>query len=262
MARKWAQVLVVLAIAALVVGTFTVLVQRLRLEAEKARCWNNFRQFAIGLEIYHEQNKRYPPGTVRNADLPVERRISWQVDVWGYIEAHMMHHERTGPWDAPGNRPILGAIPFRCPSNPDLHRDDGVGRSHIIGIAGLGAEAARLPAGHRDAGVFGYDRATRKHDIKDGLATTVLIIETTTNLGPWLAGGLSTVRGLDPDGDVYLGRDGQFGSYHVVGDSRRVGGAHACFADGSVRPLEVNTDRAVLEALVTVAGGEEVSPPW
>jgi prepilin-type processing-associated H-X9-DG protein len=262
MIRKWAQVLVLLLIAGVVVGLIAGFVQRIRQEAAKLTCQERFRLLAIALENYHDANDRFPPGTIRNADLPIERRLSWQLDAWSYAEAHMIGHERSGAWDAEGNRAIVTATPFRCPSNPERRRADGVGLTHFVGIAGLGSDAPLLQAGHRAAGVFGYDRATRKEDIRDGLATTVVVMETTTRLGPWLAGGPSTVRGLDPDGPTYLDRDGQFGSYHVVGDDWRPGGAHACFADGSVRPLARDIDSTVLEALVTMAGGEEVSPPW
>jgi hypothetical protein len=257
-------VVVLLVTGGLCLSLFAVFVQRLRHEAAKTNCRNNSRVIALGTcANYYDTNGRFPPGTIRNAELPVERRFSWLIDLLSYIESTMIKHPRTGPWDAEENpMKFARCLTFLCPANPERSREDGVGLTHYVGIAGLGVEAARLPSGHRAAGVFGYDRATHKEDITDGLATTVLVIETTTNLGPWLAGGPSTVRGLDPDSIVYVDRGGQFGSYHPVGNTWRSGGAQACFADGSVRVLNRDIDRTVLEALVTIAGGEDVSPPW
>ena len=266
MARRRVQVIVLVGVGVLCAGLLVVAVQALRRSAHDAECRRNLWSLGKALENYHDVNLRFPPGTIPNEDLPVERRLSWTVDAWSYYEAHMLRHARTKSWDAEENHLVAILTPrfLLCPANPEQTRD-GVGLAQFVGVAGIGADAARLPSGHRRAGVFGYDRSTPRWAIKDGLATTLMVLETTSALGPWCAGGPSTVRGLDPEGAPYLGAGAQFGSLHrhtlLGGLSERVT-TNALFADGSVRPLTQAVSPRVLEALATVAGGEEVAPPW
>jgi prepilin-type processing-associated H-X9-DG protein len=127
------------------------------------------------------------------------------------------------------------------------------GWTWYVGVAGVGRDAPALPGGHPRAGVFGYDRQTRVADITDGVATTVMLAETSSANGPWTTGGPATVRGLDPGRQPYIGRNRQFGGTHR-------GGVIVAFADGSVRFLSESIDRKVFEALATIAGGESL--PW
>jgi prepilin-type processing-associated H-X9-DG protein len=85
-------------------------------------------------------------------------------------------------------------------------------------------------------------------EITDGPANTMMVAET-TDRGPWTAGGRSTLRGLDPTIQTYIGKGRQFGGNH-----RR--GVRVLFADGSVRFLSETIEPRVFEALATVAGGE------
>jgi Protein of unknown function (DUF1559) len=160
---------------------------------------------------------------------------------------------RNKPWDIEEKFSITkGPMPvYLCPAN--LNREDsaGFGLSHYVGVAGVGADAARLPKDDPAAGFFGYDRAIKRSDIKDGDSTTLAAIETTRDNGPWAAGGPATVRGLEPNRLPYVGRDAQFGSLHR-------GTTVALFADGSVRYVHNSIDPRIFEALATIAGGEEV----
>ena len=79
----------------------------------------------------------------------------------------------------------------------------------------------------------------------------MMVIETAKDNGPWIAGGPSTVRGLDLSGLPYLGRNGQFGGTHR-------GGANVLFADGSVRFIHESIHPQVFEDMATIAGGEDV----
>jgi hypothetical protein len=130
-----------------------------------------------------------------------------------------------------------------------------------IGFAGLTSEAANLPKDSPFAGVFGFERKITMEDIKDGTSNTILAIETTTDLGPWAAGGASTVRCVDFEQQPYLGVGRPFGGIHP-GDrkwfSKTPTIANVAFLNGSVRPLKDTIDPLVFEALVTIAGGEEV----
>ena len=89
------------------------------------------------------------------------------------------------------------------------------------------------------------------HPGMDDCSTTLMAIETTVENGPWMAGGPPTVRGLNQAEQPYLGKGRQFGGSHR-------GGCMAVFADGSVRLIKDSIKPSTFEALVTIAGFEEV----
>jgi prepilin-type processing-associated H-X9-DG protein len=92
-------------------------------------------------------------------------------------------------------------------------------------------------------------------EIKDGASVTMLLAETGLANGPWTAGGPSTVRGLDPARQPYIGEQRQFGGVHR-------GGAMVAFADGSVRFIRDSIRPQVFEALSTIAGREVLPQGW
>ena len=95
----------------------------------------------------------------------------------------------------------------------------------------------------------------RLQDIADGTSHTMMLIETRRALGPWTAGGPSSVRGVDPATRPYIGRGHPFGGYHP-------GGANVAMADGSIRFVKESVDPKVFEAAATIAGGEAVPDDW
>jgi hypothetical protein len=132
-------------------------------------------------------------------------------------------------------------------------------------MAGLGKDAALVPSSDPKAGIFGYNRKTKFADVTDGHSTTIMVIETNFENGPWGAGGFSTVRGIDLEGSAYLGTAGQFGSLHRTQDSLPFIVYPECsncaYVDGSVRYLVKTIDPQVFEALATMAGGEKIELP-
>lgn len=139
-----------------------------------------------------------------------------------------------------------------CPDDPGYRARKPFPLTYI-GVAGVGADAPVLPSGHPRAGIFGYARATKFEDIRDGTSATMAVIETTRDHGPWTAGGPASVRGVDPATRPYIGHGRPFGGYHP-------GGANVAFADGSVRFVRASIDAKVFEAIATAEGGEELAP--
>jgi hypothetical protein len=224
-----------------------------------------------GLLNYHDTYGHFPPGTVPNPGFPPDKRLSWYVEAWGFVGDGQIRLliDRAAEWDYHVN--IVPKCELRyernkwrvedlgewgtwlCPSNPSRSGPDMPAFTHYIGIAGIGPDAALLPADDARAGVFGYDRGTRREEITDGISTTLLLIETATENGPWTAGGRPTVRGLDREGLAYSGRQAQFSSFH------REGVTNALFVDCSVRGLRPDLSPAVFEGMATIAGHEDVS---
>jgi prepilin-type processing-associated H-X9-DG protein len=259
--------LVVLALIVLPVGGLILILVGFMREAQaQEACLDNLRHIGLGLGRYQEQRGHFPRGTVPNPALPPDRRLSWYVGAWDYSgDMTELILDREEGWESDTNRKVRrqyrlvinpqevdGDPPcLMCPANPNRARPGTPGLTHYVGVAGIGEDAALLSVDDPRAGVFGYDRTTRLEDIKDGTSTTSLVVETGTNNGPWTAGGRPTVRGLEPDRLPYLGRHGQFSSYH-----RDV--TNVLFVDGSVRSLRSGMSPEVLQALATIAGHEEV----
>jgi hypothetical protein len=271
--RNRIQVALVLAILLILAGILLPGVWAVRDAAARAGCHNNLRSLAMALQTYQDSYSSYPRGTVPGTDLPPERRLSVYVDVWPFLMGGCAWlFDRTKPWDDEANSPtrakckaevtedrmtyeerVMGELPtFLCPSNPQRTLSGSPGLVHYVGDAGVGVDAATWPLERAHVGVFGYDRAVRPEDVKDGHATTLAFIETARDNGPWTAGGPATVRGLDPNGLPYFGPDDQFTAFHR--------GVNVAFLDGTVRTFSAQMDPHVLEALATIAGGEEVHP--
>jgi prepilin-type processing-associated H-X9-DG protein len=242
----------------------------IREAAKRIQCQNNLKSLGQALDCYQGVNGHYPPGTVVNADLPPDRRLSWHVDLHAFmVGGEKLLLNKDEPWDAEENREPKYSVPkdnnrvevigqptwLTCPSNPNRAAPGTPGLVHYVGVAGVGEDAALLPVKDPWAGVFGYDRKTRPEDIKDGASRTLMVVETDRHNGPWTAGGPATVRGLNPGQPPYLGRSGQFGSGHDRGTK-----TNALFADGSVRYLwlEGGMSAETFEALATIAGADEV----
>jgi prepilin-type processing-associated H-X9-DG protein len=80
------------------------------------------------------------------------------------------------------------------------------------------------------------------------LSNVLLALETADRVGPWIAGGLASVRAIDPATRPYVGSGRPFGGAHL-------GGANAAFADGSCRFLAGAIAPGVLEMLAAMADG-------
>src|SRR5262245_60270485 len=268
--RRICNVLVVVVIV--LIGGSLVLswIVQARHAAARERCRNNLRDIGLALENYHVFYGRFPSGCKPKEGVPPERRLSWLFEILPYLESRMdetWHRvDRSGTWDAEANRLIVDErySPYLCPSNVKKPDPDAAGLSHYVGIAGVGEHAAFLPRDDSRAGVFGYENSLnqpkgralgiRQQDIKDGLAKTMMVVETTWENGPWAAGGPSTVRGLDPNRQPYLGADRQFGGLHRRGSGLSWFAdpvTNVLFADASVRSFTAALDSRIFEAMAT-----------
>ncbi|HEV3260964.1 MAG TPA: DUF1559 domain-containing protein [Gemmataceae bacterium] len=224
--------------------------------SDRISCANNLEQMGLALLNYHDTAGRFPAGTMANAGLPPEQRLSWLVAILPYVESSPLYSriDTAKCWDSAANRAVI-TPPYKvylCPNSPRGAASGAPAVTTYVGSAGVGGNAALLPASDLRAGVFGYDREVRRASIKDGPEKTLAVIETALDNGPWATGGPATVRGLDPDREPYLGRGQQFGGQHL-------GVTNALFADGSVHGLSNGLDAHLLKALATIRGGEDLT---
>lgn len=214
-------------------------------------CTNNLRRIGEAVKNYSENNEHYyPPGTVANAVLKPQQRLSWEAAIVPYFLEGGVAGKKAGKqweklageiafkeaWDAPANAGLRkNVLVFQCPTFTHELSSGQVGLTAYAGVAGVGEEAATLPRSDANAGFFGYDRRLRESDISTRLDATLAAIETTQENGPWPAGGLSTVRGVPPDCNRCIGKSAPFGGLHRAG-------ANILWADGSVHIVTEKVD--------------------
>jgi prepilin-type processing-associated H-X9-DG protein len=219
------------------------------------------KQVCFAVQNYLDTHGTFPPGTLASPTLPPEKRLSWFVTILPYLEANDLwsRADKARAWDDERNQHLLKMhmVYISCPaSRSDASSIQGL--TSYIGMAGLGSDAATLSLDDKRAGIFGYDRLIRLSDIKDGASTTIMIMETAKEQGPWAAGGPATVRGLDPDQQPYLALDGQFGLKHrTTFYCTNPAGSNVAFVDGHVQWLLSSVSSKTLEAMATIAAGDD-----
>ena len=241
----------VVALVAAGIGIAAFLVKE---SSDRSQCKNNLMQIGLALWNYDSAYGNFPPGTMVNSALPPEKRLSWLVSILPFLEGGgpwLFDYDKA--WDKGRNRLVMRGEKFsdrihltedkrlfRCPAGHPSVDSAGQGLSNYVAIAGLGADVPDLQTSNRRAGVFGYERTTTRDQIKDGLSSTMSVIETSIGIGPWKAGGPAGVRGVDPTRQPYIARNGQFGGTHR-------GGCMVLFADGSARFVRDTIDPTVFE---------------
>lgn len=262
------ELIVVIIIIAVLISLLLPMISRTKNAAVFISCSNNMKQIGFAAHHLRDTHGHFPPGTIPNADLPPEQRLSWQVSLLPYLEL-AKQYEKFDPaagWENAKNAAATKEFyppTFRCPGYYGLYPN--FPHTNYVGVAGVGLGAAARPLDAPGVGVFGYDRKLKREDIKDGLANTLMAVETAADLGPYTRGGPPTVRSLNPEDDPLLGDGRPFGGLHredkTFGGTRPLG-TRVLLADGSTRQTSLYVEPATLAALATIAGREEVSPDW
>jgi hypothetical protein len=232
-------------------------------------------ELANAIRTHEETHQRqFPRGTIERPvpssragrPYPPDQRLSWLTEILPNLgpdqQALYSRIQMDKSWRDPEKNLGLAAtlVPqFLDPANkqrwvlyPGMTQETAA--THYVGIAGIGLDAASYPANDpqyvNKLGVFGYDRATRLSDIKDGASNTIFAAEVpSTFKRPWMAGGGATVQGVPEKGSVR-----PFVSTKYGGKA----GTMAIMADGSVRFVPETISDDVFQALCTINGGESV----
>lgn len=279
------ELVVVVALIALLFGLLIPAVQRVREAAHRTTCVNNMKQLVLALHHYHDSQGRFPPGCSYRQGADPFPHMSWCLRLMPYLEQEGLWHEAVEAYGQKksflSNPPHRGALQVLavlvCPSHGRGAREQRrpVAFTHYLGVAGLDHR--------RNDGLLYLDSRTTLRDCTDGTSTTLLIGERPPSQdgawGWWYAGWGQNRNG---SAEMVLGvrernayrapqsRSCPRGPYHFQrGDdpcdffhywSRHPGGANFATADGSVRFLSYSSD-PVLPALATRQGREIVTMP-
>jgi prepilin-type processing-associated H-X9-DG protein/prepilin-type N-terminal cleavage/methylation domain-containing protein len=248
------ELLIVLAIVAVLIGLLVPAVQKTREAANRIRCVNNLRQIGIALHHYHDTYDTFPPGGIewRPPRNTTKRQLAWGVFLLPYLEQENVYRSLnlSTPFDSPENAQGAAAVlsVFLCPSKPRAsYQSEGRGVCDYGGIFGQALFGNNNPPN----GTLLFDKPIRIPMITDGTSCTLMLAEDTQrDDATWIdAMNLFDVAAPINQGPV---DDPDIHSAHG-------GGANGLFADGSVRFLPETLDVHLLAAIVTRAGGEAVS---
>jgi prepilin-type N-terminal cleavage/methylation domain-containing protein/prepilin-type processing-associated H-X9-DG protein len=293
------EVLVVIAIIAVLIGLLLPAVQKVREAANRIKCANNLKQIGLALHQHHDTYGMFPPGRVDAPFTVPQGKIiqgghSFFPFLLPYLEQEAL--ARIYRWDrrsqGPENQPVATTQlkVLQCPSaepdrwvtaveDPDNYSYGGKGACGDYGcVRDIDTRLVGLGLVDRAAnyqGVLTRNCLTRLADITDGASQTLLVTEYAgrprlwragrpvpgiyVSGGAWVGGPLMFGQGSTPDGATKLGPC----AINCTNDrevySFHPGGANAVFADGSVHFLPVGLSIRVFAQLVTRAGGEVVS---
>jgi prepilin-type processing-associated H-X9-DG protein len=289
------ELLVIIAIIAVLIGLLLPAVMKVRAAANRTYCQNNLKQIGLAFHLYHDANDAFTPGfTAWNSPDPTATSPGWG---W---PAYLLPYLDQGPvfqqirFDLPisyhaNAAPRMTRITmFLCPADPEIPInvfwvDLGDGGPPVavapLSYAGCWGATDVQDASASTEGVLYRNSRVRLTDITDGTSQTTMVGDRAWShaMAPWagsVPGGLllpgplnpwqNTSPAVAPATQLVLAHnrsindttDRDGGLDDYFG--YHPGGVNMLFADGWVHFLNSNIDRAVFRALGTRAGGEVV----
>jgi len=284
------EVLVAIAIVAVLSGLLLPAVQQARAAAATSACKNNLRQIALGATHYDATVGALPSGVNLISPGALYPGLGWLALLLPYVEQAPLWETAVAAYAFQGKSPNPLLPPhvgiqtplslYACPADPRQATAHSTNGGYRVAVAGyLGVAGQNLTTAD---GTLYYNSHIRLRDITDGTSNTLLAGERPPSPDYWYgwwyaAGSIGTVdtivgvRGLSDNSDPGAANC-PAGPYHFVSGqidnvcdafhfwSVHIGGAHFALADGSVRFLTYSVD-PIMPALASRAGGEVVSLP-
>jgi prepilin-type N-terminal cleavage/methylation domain-containing protein len=280
------ELMIVIGIIAVLISLLLPAVQSARESARRAQCTNNLLQLGVALASYTVTHTVLPPGVVNDkgpiSNLPQGYDHGWIVQILPYIGQNNLYRQvnLVESVYAPENDTVRGVkiATLLCPSNPSSAGSQYAGCHHDV----------EAPIAADNHGVLYLNSRVRLDDITDGLASTILLGETTQEVPTlgWTSGTRATLRntGQPPNGPDQLypafrrlgtppqNEAGEFGVVislvqngsmpvdYVGGfSSRHIAGANFLFANGAVRYVKNSVDTRIYRLLGNRADGDVIS---
>jgi len=216
-------------------GTLVWLFQEARKARTAARMStsrNHLKQIGLALHNYHFTHSTLPASaTVDDKGLAYQ---SWMYAIIPFIDKNPLSQQidDNRPWNDKVNRPYTQRV-------LPIYLNPGIGVEQNAGGFGLTHYAA-------NSRLFEPNRFLTFQQITDGLETTLMVGEVNDGFQPWAKPGNTRDPALG-----FHNRPDTFGSPFP-------GGVHFLFGDGRVKFLSDDIDPAVLKALATPDGGEQI----
>jgi len=247
------ELLVVVAVVGLLVALLLPAVQSAREAARRTSCMNNLRNMGCALHGHLLATRVFPYGCLewKAGTGGTQRCLAWSAFILPWLEERSTADrlDLSKPYDHSANTAAaaVGLPIFICPSADRVGLTvGGLGRSDYGGLAGERITSPNSPM----KGPLIHERRFAEREVVDGLSKTIFVAECSS--GAWSDGQWINGRNLF---------DQAFAINHPTWEdeirSRHAGGgALALFGDGTVRFLVDSTDRRVVAAACTRAGGE------
>src|SRR5437764_10162588 len=151
------QLLIVIFIVLIVGSVLIVAVGKICETDHRAQCMNNLKQIGLAAQNYRDTFRYFPPASRVNANLPVEKRLSWLYLIVPFVEADNLYRQfdQDQAWDSEKNRLLPLTVRYfisQCPSFSNSGPTSKFFPTHYLGITGLGTNAALLTLDDPNAG--------------------------------------------------------------------------------------------------------------
>ena len=280
------ELLVVVAIIAILIGLMVPAVQRIRAAAARTECSNHLRQIGLAAHQYHDTARQFPSGMYSQKGKSPYRLSSWLTHLLPFVEQGPLWKETqqayqliNNPFKNPPHFALATVVPlFTCPADGRAGDVQFAPRDkiYVAMTSYLGVSGKDLTT---TDGVLFRDSKVRIADITDGTSNTLFAGERPPSadfqFGWWYAGigqrftgsadmilgvqeqnKLVITKGSCPPGTYQFAPgtpSNQCDMFHFW--SPHSGGANFLFADGSVHFLAYSA-APILPALASRAGGE------
>lgn len=169
------ELLVVLAIVAVLLGLLIPAVVQIRESAARQQCANNLRQLGLALHLYHQDRSAFPPGvriSVPKEPLPY---LGWHARLLPYLDQQPLWDQvqrdyRVNPFPFlpplhQANATILATL--TCPTDSRLITVQTFSERPVALTSYLGVEGTNF---RKKDGLLYLNSRTRITDVRDGLS--------------------------------------------------------------------------------------------
>ena len=190
------ELLVVIAIIGVLIALLLPAVQKVRGAANRSVCTNNLKQIGLALQMYHDNNDKFPPGNTQYLPphwLDIHSDLSWMGRILPYLEQDALYAQvevafaqqvrRYGHGNAQGveHQAVYATVlsVYKCPSDDRQYRasrEPPVGPVAFTGY--LGVSGTNLRA---NDGVLYWNSQVRSAEVTDGLSNTLIVGERPPN---------------------------------------------------------------------------------
>jgi len=256
-------------------------VQKVREAANRIKCSNNLKQFALAFHNHHDTYEYFPSGGWDWNEPPTfvggqpltgpGQRAGWGFQILPFIEADNVWRGGQAANDTDRVRTAIGArlSTFFCPSRRGPQAVSFSHPDYLGGLDALRGLCDYAASNLNGTGVVQRRNPGRMADITDGTANTLLVGDKRANLNelgkPKSEDILGYSAGWDED---TLRRTDRLPKPDYVGPAseselERFGSSHpgrfnAAFADGSVRSVSYTIDKTVFGYLGDRSDGQAI----